>query len=144
MPKTPLSASNTTLIGYIKDQYEQNGHRTISFDEIEWLTGTEATRARREDGLCPNSESDCQPPNGFYIRNHDETPIPLPVSPGAAVFMQTLSHGPDGNYNWDEHIDLARFLQVLDGAATAHLRSVPYQITLVGGFVVKIREQYVP
>jgi hypothetical protein len=141
----PAKASGTTTImGYIRDSYEQDGQRYISFDEIEWRTGADAARAMRKDGLCDSSDSDCEPPNSFYIQNQDEKRGAFRVSQEAAVFMQTLSHGPDGNYNWDERIELGRFLQILDSESTAHPRSVPYQITVVGGVVTAIREQYVP
>jgi hypothetical protein len=62
----------------------------------------------------------------------------------AAVLMQTLSHGPDGNFNWDECDDLHRLARVLDGDETAHLRSVPFQVSVAGGAVTIIREQYAP
>jgi hypothetical protein len=150
LPKTvpvvtvEMASGKAEIMGYIGDLYEKDGHPYISFDEIEWLIGADAAKAMRYDRLCGSSESDCEPPNPFYIRNHDEKPIAFRVSEGAAILMQTLSHGPDGNFNWDERIDLDRFRQIFDGDSTSHLRSVPYQITVDSGVVTAIREQYVP
>ena len=56
-------------MGYIRGLWEQDGQQMIAFNQAEWLTGEEAAKAMREDGLCASTDHDCQPPNGFYIRN---------------------------------------------------------------------------
>ena len=94
--------------------------------------------------MCDPSESDCEPPNGFYIRNRDERQISLPLSEQIIVLMQTWSHAPDGSFNSDESIDLGQFRQIFGENPTSHLRDVPYLITVEGGAVTVIREQYVP
>jgi hypothetical protein len=139
-----LASGEAETMGYILDLYEQGGHWHTSFDQVEWLTGADAVKAIVEDGLCATSGSDCEPPNGFYIRNRDERPISLPLSEKVTILMQTLSHAPDGNSNWDEPIGLDRFRQELDENSASHLRGVPYRITVDGGAVTVIREQYVP
>jgi hypothetical protein len=131
-------------MGYIVNLYEQGGQWHISFDPVEWLTGEDAVKAIVEDGLCDPSQSDCEPPNGFYIRNGDEQPISVPLSEQVTILMQTLSHAPDGNFYWDEPIGLDRFRQILSENSASHLRDVPYWITVDGGAVTAIREQYVP
>lgn len=132
------------IIGYIDDLYEQDGSLYISFDQIEWFDGTDAGRAMREDGLCGDSEPDCEPPNPFYIRNRDEMLVPYQVSEQIVIIMQTLSHQTDGNFTWDERIDLDRFQQAYNSESTSHLNSVPYWITVDSGVVKTISEQYVP
>ena len=138
------TSSKVQIIGYIEDLYEQPGAMYISFDQIEWFDGPEAGRAMQEDGLCSDSEPDCEPPNPFYIRNRDEKLVPFRVSEQVAIIMQTLSHQADGNFEWDKRIDLDRFQQAYNSESTSCLKSVPYWITVDRGVVITIREQYIP
>jgi hypothetical protein len=142
--RVTLTAGRLVTMGYILNLYEQGGQWRIAVDEIEWLTGADAAEAMAEAGLCSAGEADCQPPNGFFIRNRLESTVSYPLSKQATILMQTLSHGPDGNFNWDEEIDLERLRQIFEGDPDSHLRTVPYQITLDGGTVTGIREVYVP
>jgi hypothetical protein len=132
------------IMGYIRDLYDKDGQPHISFDEIEWFSGDDAGKAMQENGLCDSSDPSCEPPNPFYIRNREETTTEYRVSEGVLILMQTLSHAPDGNFESNERIDLDRFRQVFNDDSLAHLRSVPYLISIDSGLVSSIREQYVP
>jgi hypothetical protein len=136
--------SETERMGYIRGLWEQDGQQMIAFDQAYWLTGEEAAKAMREDGLCASADPDCQPPNGFYIRNLGDSLDAYPLSERVSITMQTLSHEPDGSFKPDEPIDLERFRQLPCGDSTSHLHSVPYWIRLVDGLVTAIKEQYVP
>ena len=136
--------TKTARIGYIRGLWEQDGQRAMAFDQIEWLTGEDAAKAMREDGLCDNGDPNCQPPNAFYIRDLEDKLVAYSLSDMVSITMQTLSHKPDGSFKGDEPIDLERFRQLSCQDATAHLHSVPYRITLRGGVVTSIEEQYVP
>ena len=146
-PETQLpvrTPGKVELMGFIKQLGENAGSVYVSFDQAEWFDGTEAGQAMQEDGLCVDSEPDCQPANPFYIRNQkDETSI-FQVSERVVIVMQTLSHRPDGTFNSDEKIDLDRFQKAYNSESTAHLRLVPYWITVENGIVITISEQYVP
>ena len=139
-----VTPTGTELIGYIRCLWEQGGQRAMAFDQIEWLTGEEAANAMHEDGLCGSTDADCQPPNAFYIRNLEDTLVVYSLSETVSITMQTLSHEPDGSFKADEPIDLERFRQIACQDATLHLHAVPYWITLRGGLVTSIEEQYVP
>ena len=132
------------IIGYIRGLWEQDGQQMIAFDKVEWLTGEEASKAMREDGLCGSTDADCQPPNPFYMRDLDDSLVAYPLAEGVSITMQTLSHGPDGSFKPGEPIDLERFRQLSCEDSTSHLHSAPYWITLHSRFVASIREQYVP
>ena len=146
-PKTQLPAKmsgKVEIMGFIKDLDEQAGSFFISFDQAEWFNGNEAEKAIREDGLCADPEHGCELPNGFYIRDLDDETVSLQVSEQVFIVMQTLSHRSDGTFNSDEKIDLDRFRKAYNSESTAHLRLVPYWITVENGIVITIREQYVP
>jgi hypothetical protein len=131
------------VMGYVRGLYEQGGHTYISLDEVEWLTDADAKTAMREDGWCACCDA-CEPPNPFYIRNRDEQTINYRVLNESVILMQTMSHGPQGDFVWDARISLDRFRQIFEGDAHPHLKSVPYVVTVDRGVVTAIREQYVP
>lgn len=62
----------------------------------------------------------------------------------AAIIIQTLSHGPDGDFHWDEPIDLARSLRISGGDFHSPISRAPCQITVNGGVVTATREVCVP
>lgn len=144
VPESLTPMRDGEVIGYIRAVFGQDDYQDISIDLIEWLDGDEAAEARREDGLCSGSLDECWPPNGFYIRNPDDSLLTVEVPADTTVLMQTLSHNPDGSYNSDEVISFDRFLRILSDEEDAHLRSVPFRITLADHVVTSIREQYVP
>ena len=139
-----MAPERIELVGYIRDLWEQDGQQMIAFDMVEWLTGQEAAKAMSEEGICAGTDADCQPPNPFYIRDLDNSLVAYPLSDKISITMQTLSHEPGGSFNPDEVIDLERFRQLACKDSTSYLHSVPYWITLRGGFVASIKEQYVP
>ena len=144
-PRFPVETpGRVEVMGFIKNLEEQAGFVNISFDQAEWFDGIEAEKAFREDGLCADPEHGCELPNGFYIRDFDDETVSLQVSEQVVIVMQTLSHRSDGTFNSDEKIDLDRFRKAYNSESTAHLRLVPYWITVKNGIVITIREQYVP
>jgi hypothetical protein len=139
--KTP---GRKEIIGYIRGLWEQEGQQIMAFDQIEWLTGEEATQAMREDGLCGGTDVDCQPPNAFHVKGIGDRLHAYRLSDRVSITMQTLSHRPDGSYKPEEPIGLERLRHLSCEDSTSHLRSVPYWITLRNGLVTSIREQYIP
>lgn len=117
------------------------GGESIEFDSAEWLTGDEARREFESKGMC-DPGSDCEPPNGYIIRNDDTSTTRVPVSKSAVFVMQTRSHDPDGNLNFNESVTLEEFTNALQSGPYALY--VPFHVTIERGAVVKIIEQYVP
>ncbi len=139
-----ITPERKEIIGYIRGLWEQNDQQMIAFDKVEWLTGAEAAKAMREDGLCGSTDADCQPPNPSYMRDLDNGLVAYPLAEGVSITMQTLSHGPDGSFRPDELITLERFCRLSCEDSTSHLLSAPYWISLRSSVVTSIKEQYVP
>lgn len=69
--------AGTRKFGVIKGIQEgENGRIAIELDEMQWFTGEYAKQAMLEDGECAEL-SECFTPNGYYIRNADESTITL-------------------------------------------------------------------
>ncbi len=129
---------------YIKQAKENLGKFYLVVDYAQFLTGAEAARAAAAHG------DESPPPNDFYIvndnprlRTHevDQRKVKvLLVTKGDGT--QNTSGGGVIPYEIDFEMWFDWFIGMSGG--TDIIRDVPYWITLDGGKVVKIEEQYLP
>jgi hypothetical protein len=118
---------------------------TISFDRADWLTGAEANRAAEKDGVVAPGEG---VPNDYYIRNPDKRARVLPVDPAVVIQASTpVTHLQVGNRPECESctsfpVGLEDFFAAWTGEGRG--ASGKYWVTITGGRVVAIEEQYTP
>ena len=140
-PSPAISASleEGRHFGYIKSVDIGGSPFSLVFDKADFLTGQAATEAAREDGVIGPDESQ---PNDYYIRNQN----PL---------LRTLTFRDDVRLiviDWTNCCEtvtgeLEPFAAAFEGhqPAGAYRGSFsPYWITVTGGEVVKVEEQYLP
>jgi hypothetical protein len=101
----------------------------VEFDLACWFSGSAAADAAAEDG------SESPPPNDYYVRNDSDQLRSVPVAAGTEVAQLTPTGGPDST--------------IVDyGTWAGEWSSRDYQpslwLTITGGEVVSIIEQYVP
>lgn len=101
----------------------------VEFDLACWFTGTPAAEAAAEDG------EESPPPNDYYIRNISTETRTVPVSAAVGISALVDAGGPDL-----ESVSYADW--------SAGWAGLDYQpgvwITIEGGAIVDITEQYVP
>lgn len=110
----------------------------LDVDWAELLTGEDAVAAYAADGL---GELDGEL---YYIRNRDRSTQRVTVAPGAEVvvhswFADTREIGP-------VPIRLSEFSDAMPGGRSPKegVGSMPYWLTVEGGLVVRIEEQFIP
>ena len=108
------------------------GQRTVTFDLLQWFEGAAAAKAAAEDG------EESPPPNDYYIRNVNPRLRTLPVTPDARLSLtrQTLNAGGSGSAAANVEVDLATI--------PANGRDHLFWVTVQGGRIVALEEQYVP
>jgi hypothetical protein len=113
---------------------------TLVFDLEQFFSGDAANRAAREDGVIgPNESVD----NDYYIRNVNPKLRTVPISSDLQIVLIKWS-------NCCEHTfspNLATFAKAFPGPGpTDDFRgpASPYWLTVKGGVIVKIEEQYLP
>ncbi len=107
--------------------------RTITYDEIDFLTGPEAIDAYVADGGDPGEGL----PNDYYLTNPETELVTVPVADPVTVQLVQLSTDADADLDaatWDEFV------------ASPPPVETPYWITIdaASGTVTAIEEQYVP
>jgi hypothetical protein len=107
-------------------------NRTLTVDVVQFFTGDAATNAAREDGA-----AEVPPPNDYWIRNANPLLRTLPVSGDATITVNTLA----GETSGDSAKDVAVTLQQLAGY---HLANHLFWVTVDGGTITKIAEQFLP
>jgi hypothetical protein len=103
---------------------------SVEFDLACWFTGDAAAQAAAEDG------EESPPPNDYYIRNDSDTLRTVPIGAGAEViwfpeFGDPTSEATTTYEEWIAAIEGREF-------------EVGTWLTIEGGEVVAIREQWVP
>jgi len=123
--------------------------RTLVVDEVEFLTGNEATSAALEDGFISAEEG---LPDGFYIRNQGPEVRTLTLGDPGVVTLQACFPDP-GPCVAEQAVDLDTWAELLAAPESAADRlgwnwygdgQLPYWFTLQDGVVVEIQEQYLP
>src|SRR5262249_17373983 len=107
------------------------GDRQLTFDVIQFLTGDEAIKAAKEDGVDG-------PPNDYYIRNVNPALRTLPVSSDATITVNTLEAENTGDSTKDVTVTLEKL------GSYQRLSGVPFWLTVKDGVITAIAEQFVP
>jgi phytoene dehydrogenase-like protein len=109
------------------------GRRTVTFDLIQWFTGEAATRAAAEDG------EESPPPNDYYIRNVNSRLRTLPVAADAPITVNLLAAQSTGSATKDVSVTLDELAGYFPNSGTG-----PFWLTVDGGQVTRIAQQFVP
>jgi len=130
-------------VGYIKAVYEKKDKRYLDLDDIEWLTGEEAQKAKLEDGGCEQNE-ECLIENDYYVRNKDKKLKTLEISPEASIFMQTFNMEKEGIV-WNREVEFDLFKNLfLSASQNRYKDGIPFVVKIDGETITKITEQYMP
>lgn len=170
-----ISAQSTQpekQIGYIKSIYQKNGKYYLDIDYVQMFSDKGAIKAALEDDQCfiegkTNSQAiielanydinmglgiygNCAP-NGYYIRNQNPLLRTFPISKNVQTKLQTYSHDPGGDFNWNQIVSLPILIDAINGIDNRlgipypySAEKLLYQITLNNGVVTNIIEQYQP
>lgn len=123
--------------------------RTVTADFADLLTGEEAVRAAREDGVIgPDAFLD----NDYYIRNPEPQAWVLALTEVPVIMLQASAEegGPTVN---PRSVDLGTWADLIANAESAHTlvgwrwfgdQRPAYWLTLDDGIVVQVSEQYLP
>lgn len=130
------------FFGDVLDLRRDEGRIVMLIDYAEFLTGEEAAEAAAEAG------QESPPPNDYFIRNVNPRLREIEVDTAAGVRINVCY--PEGECVTTVDVDSAQWLRLFEGDRTGidyqwygdgHL---PYWITIEGGRVVDIVEQYLP
>ncbi len=113
--------------------------RTLTFDVVQWLTGEEARAAWEEESGEPDG-----PPNDYLIRNENGLLRTLWVAADVDVQLVRLQGTGSADLKPGTWAELPDYLA--DGLAGdgGSLWYAPFWLTVDGGVITAIEEQYVP
>ncbi|WP_158221182.1 hypothetical protein [Kineosporia sp. R_H_3] len=108
------------------------GARLVTVDVVQFLTGDAAAKAAKEDG------GESPPPNDYWIRNANPKLRTLVVLAGAPITVNTLAAEETGSSTQDVRKSLTQL------AAYGDVSGRLFQVTVRGGKVIALAEQYLP
>ncbi|MGD8189320.1 hypothetical protein ACQCN2_04885 [Brevibacillus ginsengisoli] len=128
---------------YVKSLTIKNGKLYGTFDYVEWYFGDNAQKAYQKDcPKCSGYDGKGHIPSMYYIRNHNKKLRTYPIAQNAEVVLQTNSLGKDGNFQWNEKVNMKTFQQFAQKRGIPY--NLPFHIEVKNGVVTKITEQYIP
>jgi hypothetical protein len=133
-----VSFECTAFISGIDKCEEEN---LLKFDSIAYFTGDAALKAYSED---KKNDKKIEPPAGFYIRNKFIDTLSFVISDNCNIVMQTLSHGSDGNYKFNEKINSGQFTKLFTKEGINFFKQKPFKLSIVNSEIVSIKEIYIP
>lgn len=134
--------SGEKQIGYIKKVYSKGEKNYLDIDYIQWLSGSAAEKAMREDGECPKT-GECIVYNDYYIRNVNPLIRTFEIAPDAEITMQTYTMETTGQIQ-PEKISFLQFSQIFSSSTDLSLKNAPYIVEISSNKITKINEQYIP
>jgi hypothetical protein len=140
----PVPRDSQTHASYIDQIYQANGQTYVKADFIEWYEGEEANKVFREREQDPEMT---EAPDGYYIVNDDTQLQTLPIASNAKIYMQIFNQTGnvvEANTNWNEEINVAKFVSLLSDNSEMNMKDYPYHLTIENGVIVKITQQFIP
>lgn len=142
-PATGGPVADGRHFGYVRAVGASATPATLDIDIAEFLSGEEANAAAEEDGMIAEGEG---VPNDYYIRNEDEGVVTLEVAADVSVTHiqcpDSCAEGIPGQFD----AFAASFDDIGEKTLNDEYRGAEsqYWITVDGGQVVAIDEQYLP
>jgi hypothetical protein len=140
-PTATTRGPSDEQFGYIRSVSTAGPSATLAFDEAEFLSGDEAQRAAEEDGVVAPGE---RVPNDYYIGNPDKSTETLPIATTARITARRCPLCRNGRPG-DVKDFLGSFMKQGQTYADPYRGAKgAYWLTIEGGTVVAIDEQYIP
>lgn len=114
--------------------------RRLSFDVIQFLVGDDAARAYHRD--VPDDPEG--PPNDYYIANESKQVRQAPFGADMRVRLVRLREDSDPDLDPGTFAELPAYLAQDEPSDQLALSSNPFWLTVEGGAVTDLCEQYVP
>ncbi len=145
--KLETASSSERSIGYITAVYEENNKEYLKIDYIEFFTGEAADQAAAEDGFDTASWGGV--PDGIWQRNNNKKIRTFEVDPAVEISMASSKYLDVGTVIEGKGLVIPYdvFYKLFNDPNNPDYmqdQKVPYWITLKGGMVVKIEQQYLP
>lgn len=136
-PADGPSAEDGRHFTYIKDVYTVDGSTILVVDYAQMLTGDEAAAAATAAG------EESPPPHDYFIVDENMLLRTFPVDTTINVRLTSKSDGvqPEG---YDVGFGVWQDMFAGTTADAGIVRVVPYWITVEGGVIMAIEEQYLP
>lgn len=116
------------------------GAHTMTFDVIQFLTGQDAVDAYQ----AANPGDPEGPPNDYFILNENPKLRTAPVAATPTVMLVRLSEDSDADLDPGTFEELPAYLAASPPGDGGALSAFPYWLTVTGGTVTAIEEQYLP
>ena len=130
--------------GYIiNDVLNEGSANYLIIDTVEWFSGDDAVKAFNMDKKEGKSKTN-ETPNGYYIRNVKIDSLKFKISDTANVVMQTLSYNQFGNFNFNERIQVSKFISLLNDKEYQRFKFKLYKFHILDNEIVSIKERYIP
>jgi len=139
----PSASPSPTLkdgrhFGYIQSARLMSQPQVIRFDLAYLLTGDEANRAAADRGL------ETPVPNDYFIVNDNPKLRRLPVAPDLRILLLDWTNCCDTTFRADPHLFQESFDQKTYPPGNYKGKFSGYWLTVKGGAVTKVEEQYFP
>ena len=110
----------------------EDGPARVRFDLVNWYTGEQAEEVAAEHGT--------EAPNGYYIENDNPRLRTLPLAEEVEV-----TYVPEGQCCEPQPGDVDAWLEsILQTEQTDYPEDVPWWVTVEGGQITRIEQQFLP
>ncbi len=145
-----------SIISILMFSCKNNGHkaeRTLPFEKF-CLIDTISAKTLSVDfiELCDTSGQNekanrkiiLELPDGSCFVNAKKESEAFALTPNTKIVMQTFSYDKEGNFNFNEKVELKKFLEKFQNPNPFPWKHSPYQVTIINKKITSLREIYIP
>jgi hypothetical protein len=118
---------------FIQDIRKDSLSYILLFDQIEFGNDTTV-----------NIKKLVELPNGFYFTNSEKKLEAIKLDSLSAIIMQTFSFNDEGNFNFNQKVNISDLADSFEEAPIVRFRQLPFRIVFTGIKVDSLIEIYIP
>lgn len=118
---------------FIHDIRKDNLGYILIFNQIEYRNDSDA-----------NTNKIIELPNGYYFSDPENKLEKLQIESNVSVIMQTFSFNDDGNFNFNQKVNISELADTFKKAPIVRFKQIPFRVVSTGTKVDSLFEIYIP
>jgi hypothetical protein len=131
--KTTDTENSQNRFCFIHDIKNDNQKAILIFDLIE----------QKKDSSSSQSNI-IELPKGYYFSNNEKKLEAIELDSNSILIMQTFSFSNDGNFKFNQKVNLTDFMKVFTDSEKSRFKIIPFRIVSTGTKIDSLFEIYIP
>ena len=135
--EVPITTNIVEKFCFLKDIEKENSKHYATIDFIDYLKNSDM-----DSTISQNQKIEL--PNGYGYVNKEIKSEKIEITDSVKIILQTFSYNTDGNFNFNQSVELNVLEEALQKNKNNIFLQFPYKIKIAGNKIVALTEIYIP